>query len=176
MKQKRRKSRSLTVEKKRWKFSACLLSSYILEKSWSNWNNFEIFTIWDLCLATDHLETVGLLKTTTIISYRESYTESKLESIYVAHEWGIEVKFLDTCIRVDKTKRHFGKLANDPIYWTFQMTEFESTFLIASLILWMRNCKSELKECIVHGVSEKNCAKLFMSELRQISINFNNVW
>jgi len=28
----------------------------------------------------------------------------------------------------------------------------------------------------IHRVSEKNCAKLFLSELRQIFINFNNVW
>ena len=28
----------------------------------------------------------------------------------------------------------------------------------------------------IHGVSEKNCAKLFLSELCQISINFNNFW
>jgi len=28
----------------------------------------------------------------------------------------------------------------------------------------------------IHGVSEKNCARLFLSELRQISINFNIFW
>ena len=28
----------------------------------------------------------------------------------------------------------------------------------------------------IHRVSEKNCAKLFLSELRQISTNFDNFW
>src|SRR6218665_2272989 len=28
----------------------------------------------------------------------------------------------------------------------------------------------------IHRVSQKNCAKLFLSELCQISINFNNFW
>jgi len=28
----------------------------------------------------------------------------------------------------------------------------------------------------LHRVSEKNCARLFMSERRQISIKFNNFW
>ncbi len=44
-------------------------------------------------------------------SYRESFTEAKLQSIYVAQNWGIIVKFQDK--RVKKTKRHFDELADD---------------------------------------------------------------
>ncbi len=63
----------------------------------------------DLCLAIDHLETVGLLK--TITSYRESFIEAKVESIYFAKKFGNELKFQDK--RITNNKRHFDELADD---------------------------------------------------------------
>jgi len=44
-------------------------------------------------------------------SYRESFTEAKLESISVAQKWGIKAKFQYK--RFKKTKRHFDELADD---------------------------------------------------------------
>ena len=63
----------------------------------------------DLCLAIDHLETRGLLK--RINSYRESFIEAKVESIYFAQKWGSKVKFQDK--RGNNNKRHFEELADD---------------------------------------------------------------
>jgi len=98
----------------------------------------------DLCLAIDHLENVGLLTTTT--GYREGFTEAKLESISVDQKLWIEVKFQDK--RVKKTKRHFDELADDHRLNT-PVDRFRIViFIIAFLILWMHNCKPELKECM----------------------------
>ena len=65
-------------------------------------------------------------------SYRESFTEAKLQSIYVAQNWGIIVKFQDK--RVKKTKRHFDELADDQRLNTpvdrFRIVIFIIAFLI----------------------------------------------
>jgi len=45
-------------------------------------------------------------------------------------------------------------------------------WIIYTLIMVTNNCITEH----FYTVSQKNCAKLFLSALRQISINFNNFW
>ena len=67
-------------------------------------------------------------------------------------------------------------------------------YVIAALIVWhtvmsnlsihiIRNCcdhlcrvlrSQQLSECSYYTVSQKNCATLFLSELHQISTNFDN--
>ena len=142
IKQKRRNSRSLAAWKKHFEFIFVLaIFSNILSANdlvLKYWQSKEA----DLFLAIDHLGTV--LTPTT--SYREALNEAKLESISVAQKWGIEVKFW---VKRVKKITYFHDLTDDHIHWTFQKTDFELTFQIASLILWRHNCKTELKECMM---------------------------
>src|SRR6218665_1749784 len=57
---------------------------------------------------------------------------------------------------------------------------YEGEWTVLSAVFSSFNLKCPVNEITltlyIHGVSEKNCAKLFLSELCQISINFNNFW
>jgi len=47
---------------------------------------------------------------------------------------------------------------------------------ICDQILFIQLQLSTSTDLLLYTVSKKNCAKLFLSQLRQISTDFNNVW